>query len=236
MPEPILTCSALSRSFKMGDAVIDVLRGVDLAVPAGEFLAIEGRSGSGKSTLLHLLSALDEPTSGSVTYDGRDLFTLSASERARVRNTSFGFVFQFYHLLPELSVLENTLTASMIRYSRGEFRRNRSTLTARAGTILDSLGMGHRLKHRPSQLSGGERQRVAIARALMNEPRVLFADEPTGNLDVDTGGQIMNVLEDLHRRGQTIVMVTHDRAVAKQADRVVVLTSGRMEAKAALAE
>ena len=220
----------------MGDAIVDVLRGVDLAVPAGEFLAIEGRSGSGKSTLLHLLGALDEPTSGHVSFDGRDLFSLSATERARVRNVSFGFVFQFYHLLPELSVLENAVLSAMIRYSRREFRKNRSTLTQRAGTILDSLGMAHRLKHRPSQLSGGERQRVAIARALMNEPRVLFADEPTGNLDVDTGGQIMGVLEGLHRQGQTIVMVTHDRAVARQADRVVVLTGGHMESKSAAAE
>lgn len=229
MADEIIRCSQLSRSFKMGDATVDVLKGVDLAVAAGEFIAIEGRSGSGKSTLLHLLGALDEPTSGSVYFDNRDLFTLSASERAKVRNLSFGFVFQFYHLLPELTVLENAEIGSMVRYSRGEFRRNRSTLKARAETILDSLGMSHRLKHRPAQLSGGERQRVAIARALMNEPRVLFADEPTGNLDVDTGGQIMGVLEKLHRQGQTIVMVTHDRAIARQADRVVVLKNGRME-------
>ena len=228
MADPIISCSQLSRSFKMGEATIDVLRGVDLSVAAGEFLAIEGRSGSGKSTLLHLMGALDTPTTGNVSFDGRDLFSLSATERAKVRNISFGFVFQFYHLLPELTVQQNAEISAMVRYSRREFRANRSTLTARATTILDSLGMSHRLKHRPSQLSGGERQRVAIARALMNEPRVLFADEPTGNLDVDTGGQIMSVLEGLHRQGQTIVMVTHDRAIARQADRVVVLTNGRM--------
>ena len=231
--EPIIRCENLSRSFKMGEATIDVLRGVDLAVAPGEFLAIEGRSGSGKSTLLHLLGALDTPTTGSVRFDGRDLFELPAGERATVRNVRFGFVFQFYHLLPELTVQQNAELAAMIRYSRREFRANRSTLTQRAVQILDSLGMGHRLKHRPSQLSGGERQRVAIARALMNEPRVLFADEPTGNLDVDTGGQIMGVLEGLHRAGQTIVMVTHDRAIARQADRVVVLKNGRMESNGA---
>lgn len=235
MADPIISCNSLSRSFRMGEATVDVLRGVDLDVAAGEFLAIEGRSGSGKSTLLHLLGALDTPTSGRVNFDGRDLFSLSAAERARVRNVSFGFVFQFYHLLPELTVQQNAELAAMIRYSRREFRANRSTLTQRAVQILDSLGMGHRLKHRPSQLSGGERQRVAIARALMNEPRVLFADEPTGNLDVETGGQIMAVLEGLHRAGQTIVMVTHDRAIARQADRVVVLKSGRMEPESAAA-
>ena len=233
MADPIISCTNLSRSFKMGEATIDVLRGVDLAVAPGEFLAIEGRSGSGKSTLLHLMGALDEPTKGSVSFDGRDLFSLSSTERAKVRNISFGFVFQFYHLLPELTVQQNAEISTMVRYSRREFRKHRSTLTGRAVQILDSLGMSHRLKHRPSQLSGGERQRVAMARALMNEPRVLFADEPTGNLDVDTGGQIMSVLEGLHRQGQTIVMVTHDRAIARQADRVVVLKNGRMEANPA---
>ena len=234
MADPILICSELSRSFKMGDAVVHVLRGVDLTIGRGEFLAIEGRSGSGKSTLLHLLGALDTPNAGSVTFEGKNLYELAQAERSRIRNVSFGFVFQFYHLLPELNVLENAMLASMVRYGAGEFRSKRSTLRARAVQILDSLGMGHRLKHRPAQLSGGERQRVAIARALMNEPRVLFADEPTGNLDAETGAQIMGLLETLHRdHGQTIVMVTHDRAIAKQADRVVVLTNGRLETEAA---
>ncbi|HEX8323719.1 MAG TPA: ABC transporter ATP-binding protein [Tepidisphaeraceae bacterium] len=235
MADTIISCTNLSRSFQMGDATVDVLRGVDLSVAAGEFLAIEGRSGSGKSTLLHLLGALDTPTSGTVSFDNRDLFSHSATERARIRNVSFGFVFQFYHLLPELTVQQNAEVAAMVRHSRREFGANRSTLTGRAVQILDSLGMSHRLKHRPSQLSGGERQRVAIARALMNEPRVLFADEPTGNLDAETGFQIMDVLEGLHRQGQTIVMVTHDRAIARQADRVVVLKNGRMEPNAAAA-
>ena len=236
MADPLLQCQNLSRSFRMGDATVDVLRGVDLTVNAGEFLAIEGRSGSGKSTLLHLLGALDEPSQGSVTFDGRDLFSLPAADRSRLRNVSFGFVFQFYHLLPELTVQENAELAAMIRLSRGEFRKQRSTLTGRAVKILDSLGMAHRLKHRPAQLSGGERQRVAIARALMNEPRVLFADEPTGNLDVETGGQIMAVLEGLHRTaGQTIVMVTHDRTIGRRADRLVVLKGGRVESNEAVA-
>ncbi len=214
----------------MGEGELPVLRGVDVSIAEGEFLAIEGRSGSGKSTLLHILGALDEPTTGSVTFENRALFTLAQTERSRIRNQSFGFVFQFYHLLPELNVMQNAMLAAMVRYRSAEFRSKRSTLRERAVQILDSLGLSHRLKHRPNQLSGGERQRVAIARALMNEPRVLFADEPTGNLDAETGGQIMRVLEKLHQeRKQTIVMVTHDRTIAKRADRVLVMKDGRLE-------
>ncbi|HEX8913235.1 MAG TPA: ABC transporter ATP-binding protein [Humisphaera sp.] len=149
---------------------------------------------------------------------------------ARSRNNEFGFVFQFYHLLPELTVLENTMLGQMVRNGPVGFLRRRGTIRDRARQVLEQLGMGHRLTHRPAQLSGGERQRVAIARALMNDPRILFADEPTGNLDADTGRQIMDVIEGLHRdRGQTIVMVTHDRALAREADRVLVLKDGRLE-------
>jgi lipoprotein-releasing system ATP-binding protein len=227
----ILRCSGLRKSFRMGDSVIEVLKHVDLSVRSGEFVAIEGRSGSGKSTLLHLLGALDEVDGGEITYDGRNLTELSATARSRIRNTDFGFVFQFYHLLPELNVLENTLLASMVEFSWLAFRSKKRELRQRAIALLDQLGMAHRLKHRPNQLSGGERQRVAIARALMNAPRVLFADEPTGNLDAETGRQIMGVLENLHRqKNQTIVMVTHDRTIARQADRVLILKDGRLEA------
>ncbi|HYO07505.1 MAG TPA: ABC transporter ATP-binding protein [Tepidisphaeraceae bacterium] len=152
---------------------------------------------------------------------------------AHLRNTRFGFVFQFYHLLPELNVLENTMLGAMIENSWFAFKRKRAGLRTKATAILEELGMGHRLTHRPSQLSGGERQRVAIARALMNDPKVLFADEPTGNLDAETGQQIMGVFERLHReRGQTIVMVTHDRALARRADRILVLKDGKLEAPA----
>lgn len=217
----------------MGESEVTVLKQVDLSVKHGEFLAIEGRSGSGKSTLLHILGALDEADAGSVEYEGIDVLSLGSAARSRLRNQSFGFVFQFYHLLPELNVLENTLLASMIQFSWLTFRSKKQALRARATEVLDQLGMGHRLKHRPSQLSGGERQRVAIARALMNEPQVLYADEPTGNLDVETGGQIMGVLAKLHReKGQTIVMVTHDRTIAHQADRVLVLREGRLQTPA----
>jgi len=228
MPESILTCSGLRRIFKMGDSDVDVLKGVNLSVAAGEFVAIEGRSGSGKSTLLHVLGALDTPTSGQVTFEGQEIFAASATERSRLRNVSFGFVFQFYHLLPELNVLENTLLAAMVKHSWMGFRSNRSQLRNQATDILESLGLSHRLKHRPAHLSGGERQRVAIARALMNKPKVLFADEPTGNLDAETGGQIMRVLETLHAEGQTIVMVTHDRTIAKRADRGLILKDGQL--------
>ncbi|MGH7179399.1 MAG: ABC transporter ATP-binding protein, partial [Tepidisphaeraceae bacterium] len=189
-----------------------------------------GRSGSGKSTLLHLLGALDEPNAGSILYNGADIAQMGAGARSKLRNTHFGFVFQFYHLLPELNVLENTMLSAMIEHSWVTFRSRRAEFRKRAGEVLSRLGLEHRLRHRPAQLSGGERQRVAIARALMNNPRVLFADEPTGNLDAETGRQIMGVLEQLHRQnGQTIVMVTHDRSLAHQADRVLVLKDGKLQ-------
>jgi lipoprotein-releasing system ATP-binding protein len=229
-PEPVLRVKGLRKSFKMGESQVHVLRSVDLTIKRGEFLAIEGRSGSGKSTLLHLMGALDEADGGTIEYDGRDIASLGSAARSHLRNTEFGFVFQFYHLLPELTVLENALLAPMIEFSWLTFRAKRKELRERAEAVLAQLGMEHRLKHRPAQLSGGERQRVAIARALMNQPKVLFADEPTGNLDAETGSQIMTVLETLHQtRGQTIVMVTHDRTVARQADRALVLREGRLE-------
>jgi ABC-type lipoprotein export system ATPase subunit len=228
--EVILRGSGLRKTFLMGEAAVQVLRSADLVVRVGEFVAIEGRSGSGKSTLLHILGALDEPDGGSVFYNGNDIATFDASAKSRLRNTQFGFVFQFYHLLPELNVLENALLASMIEHSWLSFRSQRAELRRRGTEVLEQLGMAHRLKHKPSQLSGGERQRVAIARALINKPRVLFADEPTGNLDAETGRQIMTVLEDLHRNhAQTIVMVTHDRTIARQADRALVLKDGKLE-------
>ena len=227
----ILTASGLRKVFRMGDSEIQVLSKVDLTVASGEFIAIEGRSGSGKSTLLHLLGALDESNGGVITYDGRDIAKLSSSRRATLRNTQFGFVFQFYHLLPELNVLENTLLSAMIENSLLGFRAKKAELRNRAKDLLTLMGMDHRLRHRPQHLSGGERQRVAIARALMNNPRVLFADEPTGNLDFETGRQIMAVLERLHQQsGQPIVMVTHDRSLACKADRILVLEGGILRA------
>jgi lipoprotein-releasing system ATP-binding protein len=227
---PILRAQGVKKAFRMGDEDTLVLKHVDLTLRPGEFVAIEGRSGSGKSTLLHILGALDTSNAGSIEFQGQDLATMSGAERSRVRNTQFGFVFQFYHLLPELNVTENTLLGPMIEHSWFSFRANRKVLRERATELLGQLGLSHRLKHRVTLLSGGERQRVAIARALMNDPRVLFADEPTGNLDAETGRQIMGVLEQLHReKGQTIVMVTHDRSLARQADRVLVLKDGKLD-------
>lgn len=229
--QTILRAAHVHKTFRMGDSTVQVLKNAEIAVRAGEFIAIEGRSGSGKSTLMHILGALDSVDAGQVEYDGRDLATMPGNERSRVRNTQFGFVFQFYHLLPELNVMENTLLAPMIEHSWFGFRRKQRQLRERATGVLTELGMAHRLTHRPNQLSGGERQRVAIARALMNGPKILFADEPTGNLDADTGRQIMAVLERLHHaNGQTIIMVTHDRTLARKADRVLVLKGGRLEA------
>jgi lipoprotein-releasing system ATP-binding protein len=214
----------------MGDSTLEVLRGVDLTVARGEFLAIEGRSGSGKSTLLHLMGLLDTPDVGSIEIEGVNAATLGEGGRAALRNRDIGFVFQFYHLLPELNVLQNTMLASMVQHRVTQYAGTRSSLQDRAAGILKTLGLDGRMKHRPSQLSGGERQRVAIARALMNEPKLLLADEPTGNLDVETGRHIMDSLEKLHsERGQTIVMVTHDRALAREADRVLVLKKGQLE-------
>src|SRR5688500_10870809 len=226
---PIIQARGIVKTYRMGDSTLQVLKGVDLSVKTGEFLAIEGRSGSGKSTLLHILGALDSVDAGGIQYSGQDIARLPAAERSRLRNRQFGFVFQFYHLLPELNVIENTLLGPMIEFSWWAWRTKRKAHYERAAEVLKQLGMEHRMKHRPNQLSGGERQRVAIARALMNQPKVLFADEPTGNLDAETGKQIMSVLEGLHRdRAQTIVMVTHDRQIARTADRVLVLKDGRL--------
>jgi lipoprotein-releasing system ATP-binding protein len=230
--ETILQATAVKKTFKMGDSALLVLKHVDLVVKRGEFLAIEGRSGSGKSTLMHLLGALDVADGGDIMYEGRNFGAMSEAERSHLRNSQFGFVFQFYHLLPELNVLENTLLAPMIENSWLAFRAKKADLKTRAAAVLEQMGLGHRVKHRPNQLSGGERQRVAIARALMNEPRVLFADEPTGNLDAETGRQIMDVLEKLHQeKGQTVLMVTHDRTLAREADRVLLLKDGRLGAE-----
>jgi lipoprotein-releasing system ATP-binding protein len=223
----ILVASGIKKSFRMGDTDLEILKRVDLTVRAGEFVAIEGRSGSGKSTLLHILGALDECNGGTISFEDRDIAKLSSATRAALRNSQFGFVFQFYHLLPELNVLENTLLPLMVSHSLLGYQSEQSSLKNRAKELLAKVGLEHRLRHRPGHLSGGERQRVAIARALMNQPRVLFADEPTGNLDNETGRQIMALLERLHEQnGQTIIMVTHDRSLACKADRVLVLESG----------
>jgi ABC-type lipoprotein export system ATPase subunit len=225
---PLLDARGLSRSYRSGHEQLHVLREVDFAVNPGEWVCILGASGSGKSTLLHLLGGLDTPDGGRVMFREQDLFALTGPRRDSFRNEHVGFVFQFYHLLPELGALENTLISAMVARSLPRWFSERTDVRRRARDLLIELGLGQRLKHRPSQLSGGERQRVAIARALINQPAVLLADEPTGNLDKETGGKILDLLGKLHEQGQTIVMVTHDVAVAQRADRVVKLEAGRV--------
>jgi lipoprotein-releasing system ATP-binding protein len=204
---------------------------VNFSVRAGEFLGIYGHSGSGKSTLLHVLGLLDTPTSGAVRIGDADVMSLPAAERNRMRCEDIGFVFQFYHLLPELNVLENATLPAMVGKSVLGWFSQRRTIRKRAEELLDELGLGDRMKHRPNELSGGERQRVAIARALVNGPRLLLADEPTGNLDSRTGETIMSLLQRYNREhGQTILMVTHDRDLAGQVTRCLELEDGRLEA------
>jgi lipoprotein-releasing system ATP-binding protein len=224
----ILTAEGLHKTYRMGAENLHVLRGVDLAVQRGEWLAVLGASGSGKSTLLHLMGALDRPRKGNVFFEGTDIFALRGSRLDRYRNTHVGFVFQFYHLLPELNAVDNVLIAAMVGTSIPRWLSARAELRRRATDLLEELGLGHRLRHRPPKLSGGERQRVAIGRALINRPDILLADEPTGNLDTRTGGQILDLLGRIHAQGQTIVMVTHDSRVAERADRRVQLESGRV--------
>jgi lipoprotein-releasing system ATP-binding protein len=220
----------LKKNYRKGPVDIPVLTGTDLEVRRGEFLAIIGQSGSGKSTLLHLLGTLDAPTSGEIHLDGRRIDNLPAKHRDSLRNTKFGMIFQFYHLLPELTMLENVLSPLMIRHGFWSYRRQRKKFVAQARELLDTVGLSHRLKHRPRELSGGEMQRTAIARALIAGPQILLADEPTGNLDQASGEGILEILRTLNRDQKlSIVMVTHDRTIAEEADRVVRLVAGRME-------
>lgn len=224
-----LSAEQLVKSYRKGKLQIPVLRGVDFAIHDGEFVSIVGQSGSGKSTLLHLLGTLDLPDEGEIHFDGRRIDNLPAGQRDRLRNLSLGMIFQFYHLLPELTMLENVLLPQMISCSVLNYWRRRRTLRQRAEHLLEMVGLSHRLKHRPRELSGGEMQRAAIARALIADPQVLLADEPTGNLDEKTGQGIMDILRTLNlEHGLSIVMVTHDMALARSADRCVRLSEGQV--------
>jgi len=224
----ILQAEGLYKSYRLGAADVKVLKGVDLAVRSGEFISIVGASGSGKSTLLHILGALDRPDKGTVRFEGRDLKNTGNGELNRFRNKMVGFVFQFYHLLDELNVLENVFLPAMVSKSTIGWLLSRKQAKNRAKELLSQLGLSERAEHKPYQLSGGERQRVAIGRALMNEPKILLADEPTGNLDSQTGNGILKVFEALNKAGQTIVMVTHDERIALKAGRIIMLTDGKI--------
>ncbi len=225
----LLEASGLEKSYRVGGSTLEVLRGVDLAVREGEILAILGTSGCGKSTLLHLLGWLDTPDAGQIIFDGQDRATLPNIERARLRNQVMGFVFQFYHLLPELSAVENVMMPTMIQHGRAAWRRHRGDARQRAQALLALVGLSGRMTHRPRQLSGGERQRVAIARALIHRPGLLLADEPTGALDSKTGVQIVDLLCELQRdSAMTIVVVTGGDAGARRASRVVDRLDGKI--------
>jgi lipoprotein-releasing system ATP-binding protein len=230
---PLLSAVGLCKTYRKHAVVTEVLKGVDLDVHAGEFLSIVGNSGSGKSTLLHLLGTLDKPDAGQIRFCGERIDDLPAERLNRMRNGVFGFIFQFYHLLPELTALENVLIPMMITHSVLGWLLKRGEMRHRATELLDRVGLGHRLNHRPRELSGGEMQRAAIARALITKPRVLLADEPTGNLDVDNGNEIVRLLRDLNQQdGLTIIMVTHNMEILSATDRVVRLVAGKVEGAA----
>lgn len=235
-PPPLLSARSLRKSYFKAKLEIPVLRCVDLDVHAGELVSIVGQSGSGKSTLLHLLATLDRPDGGEIHFEGHRVDNLAPAGRDILRNRYFGMVFQFYHLLPELTTLENVLMPLMIGQGVFRYYAARRRHVARAKELLELVGLSHRLKHRPRELSGGEMQRAAIARAIIAEPKLLFADEPTGNLDRGTGEEILALLENLNRQHNlTIIMVTHDNAVAAQADRMVRLCEGRVDVPTAVA-
>lgn len=230
MSPPLIAAMSVEKAYRKGDHPVPVLFGVDVSVKKGEFLSVVGQSGSGKSTLLHLLGLLDTPDVGEIQLEGRRIDDLPERTRDELRNRVFGFVFQFYHLLPELSLIENVLCPLMIRHSLWGYWQRRREYTDRAREMIDRVGLGHRLTHRPSELSGGEMQRAAIARSLVARPEILLADEPTGNLDAKTGRGIIELLSKLNDQERlTIVMVTHDQSIAAEAHRTVKLSEGRIE-------
>ena len=227
----ILAAENVKKTYHLGRVRVPVLHDASISVAAGEWVAIVGSSGSGKSTLLHLLGGLDraDADSGPILFGGEDLRRFDAGRENRYRTRDVGFVFQFYHLLPELTVLENAMLPALVGLSRLRWMSERSALRKRTADLLATCGLSHRLGHRPAELSGGERQRVAIARALINEPKIVLADEPTGNLDVRTGNGILDLLSQRHAAGLTVVMVTHDVSIAARAQRQVCIADGRIE-------
>jgi lipoprotein-releasing system ATP-binding protein len=227
----ILAAHFVRKSYETGSVIVPVLQGVELSIQEGEFVSIIGPSGCGKTTLLHLLATLDAPDSGEICFEGNRIDNLPTAGRDILRNKYFGMVFQFYHLLPELTTLENVLVPAMIGEGVLSYWVRRRSYKERAKEMLEMVGLGHRIKHKPRELSGGEMQRTAIARALVSNPQVLLADEPTGNLDKHTGEEIMEILRRLNReQNLTIVMVTHDSQIAAEADRTITLVDGRVVA------
>ena len=220
--------TSIHKQYLMGGEKLHILRGVDLHVQSGEFVALMGPSGSGKSTLLNIIGLLDWPSRGEYHLEGQDVSRLSTTQRARARNRHIGYVFQNFNLIPRLSVLENVMTPLMYRGMAPRQRR------ANAMGVLERVGMANRLRHLPSQLSGGQQQRVAVARALVGGAGILLADEPTGNLDTRTGLQIMALFEELHAEGKTVLLVTHDLEIARHAQRSIIIRDGRIQTDAAV--
>jgi putative ABC transport system ATP-binding protein len=220
MSDTIIHVTNLKREYQMGTEIVRALQGVDISINRNEYVAIMGPSGSGKSTLMNLIGCLDTPTAGEYWLNGLEVSTIGDDELARVRNSEIGFVFQTFNLLPRASALHNVELPLIYAGVKGRIRRER------AGQALTRVGLEDRMDHRPNELSGGQRQRVAIARALVNEPSILLADEPTGNLDSTTSEEIMSVFEELHAQGQTVIMVTHERDIAAHAHRIITLKDG----------
>jgi lipoprotein-releasing system ATP-binding protein len=227
----ILEARQVYKTYRKNNHEVPVLKGCDFSAVGGKTTAILGQSGSGKSTLLHLLGTLDAPDAGEIYFDGGRIDNLPRRKRDHFRNAQLGMIFQFYHLLPEISALQNVLMPMMIQEGFWGYLRNRAAIRQRARELLARVGLEHRLHHKPRELSGGEMQRAAIARALVTEPELLLADEPTGNLDRTTGRQILSLLGELNREhGLTIVMVTHDESIASACDAVIQLADGRIKA------
>ncbi|MDP8230645.1 MAG: ABC transporter ATP-binding protein [Candidatus Gorgyraea atricola] len=221
----MLRAEKIQKIYRNGKKGLRVLQDVDLEIKKGEALAIVGPSGAGKSTLLHILGGIDRPSSGKVVFENQDLYALPDNKRAEIRNKKIGFVFQFYHLLPEFTALENVLMPTLLTGQRA----NGPTGNDKTKKLLQELGLGERMRHRPSELSGGEQQRVAIGRALINDPDILLCDEPTGNLDSKMGEEILDILLGLNKKNRTtIVIVTHDKEIAKRADRIIKIQDGRI--------
>lgn len=219
MTDPLIAITNLSKVYPMGQTTVQALRGISLTIHRGEFVALMGPSGSGKTTLLHLLGCLDRPSTGQYRLAGQELSTLSVTERAEMRNRHIGFIFQSFNLLPRLTALENVCLPLLYRAQAGH-------VSEQGMAVLEQVGLADRATHRPTELSGGQQQRVAIARALVTDPSLILADEPTGNLDSQTGAEIMALLGALHTRGRTLVLVTHDQNLAAQAERILQLQDG----------